>query len=358
MRLSKWAIILMLASSGVIASDIKIVGTIDKSIVAPSFTSSNKFKSADKQVTLLKIQLSDRLQKKIQNNLTISPELKVNKFYQGAPKSVQLGMNNVPVLDQGHHGSCAMYAVTAALDAETNNGKYTSQLCLLELGTFLEKNAHIPSGWDGYTIQTILNEISIFGLISKNQQQKNGCGGLTEYPLKDIDTSSIEMTPSEYHQLSSPLDENIGWSSVIDQYTMEDNSDINQKVKAVKLALDAKNRLSFGVILADLNLGEVGAVGKFHVKNDSWLLTDKIMNDTIDYIDGINPGFQYAGHAMVITGYDDNAVAIDDLGKRHTGLFTLRNSWGKDAGDQGNYYMSYDYFAVFSMEAMRIRTTK
>ncbi|MGF2339111.1 C1 family peptidase, partial [Acinetobacter baumannii] len=63
----------------------------------------------------------------------------------------------------------------------------------------------------------------------------------------------------------------------------------------------------------------------------------------------------FGGHEMIITGYDDNAIAVDDNGREHKGLFTLRNSWGEQFGDKGNFYMSYDYFKVLTIEAQRIR---
>jgi len=44
---------------------------------------------------------------------------------------------------------------------------------------------------------------------------------------------------------------------------------------------------------------------------------------------------EFSGHEMLITGYDDNAVAKDENGYEHRGLLTLRNSWGEDVGDHG-----------------------
>ena len=58
---------------------------------------------------------------------------------------------------------------------------------------------------------------------------------------------------------------------------------------------------------------------------------------------------------MIIVGYDDDAVAVDQQGRKYQGLFTLRNSWGQSIGDKGNFYMSYDYFKTLADEVQRIR---
>jgi C1A family cysteine protease len=41
------------------------------------------------------------------------------------------------------------------------------------------------------------------------------------------------------------------------------------------------------------------------------------------------------GHEVLVYGYDDNM-----------GRVKVRNSWGKDWGDGGNFYMPYDYFML------------
>ena len=48
------------------------------------------------------------------------------------------------------------------------------------------------------------------------------------------------------------------------------------------------------------------------------------MPTTADYADG--------GHAVVCCGYDDEKQ-----------LFLIHNSWGTDLGDNGYYYLPYDY---------------
>ena len=116
----------------------------------------------------------------------------------------------------------------------------------------------------------------------------------------------------------------------------------------VKSALDAGDRLTFGVLLFGLDEGLAGAVGKHHSYNDSWVLTPEIIKD-------IEAHGEFGGHAMIITGYDDDATAIDSHGRSHKGLLTLRNSWGSQIGDKGDFYMSYDYFKTLTLEIQRIR---
>lgn len=355
MRLSRWFFFILI-STGVMADNVKIVGTIDQTIVATNHSPRINAESSVKHISLLKVELAETTKKQLKNSLDNPLKQAKQRFSRDSlANKIQLGMGNVPVLDQGRHATCMTFAVTAAIDAALNNGNNISQLCLLQLGNFLEQNAHIPSGWEGSSFPAVLDEITIFGVINKQQQRAYGCGGLKEYSNQDSNTPSTEMSPQEYHQLSTSLSKKIGWSSLIDQYSRKDNTSFNKKIMDIKTSLNAKDRVAFGVILVDINLGTVGAVGKFHVANDSWLLSAQIEKDTLDFLDGTNPGLQLGLHAMIITGYDDNAVAFDDQGAEHQGLFTLRNSWGKDAGDHGDYYMSYDYFASFAMDAQRIR---
>ena len=46
-----------------------------------------------------------------------------------------------------------------------------------------------------------------------------------------------------------------------------------------------------------------------------------------------NPN-RVGGHALCIVGYDDNIAG---------GVFKIANSWGKEWGDSGYFYMPYDF---------------
>jgi hypothetical protein len=264
------------------------------------------------------------------------------------PAKVQLGMNGVPVLNQGNHGSCAMFAITAGIDAVLNKGDYISQLCQLQVGNYLAADGYTPSGWDGTIGRFVLSQLETTGIVSKQQQATQGCGGLTEYPTNGEDPESA-MTLNEYHQISEPFDhETVSWWTLLDVFdVVNERLDTSTTLAEVKKSLLNGDRVAFGVLLLDFEQGIMGAVGKKGANYDSWVLTPEIARDVY-----LRPFF--GGHEMLITGYDDNAVAIDDKGRPHKGLLTLRNSWGEQVGDHGNFYMSYDYFVLLVIEAQRI----
>ena len=268
------------------------------------------------------------------------------------PSSVQLYMNSVPVLDQGPHGTCATFATIAALDALVNKKDYISELCTLNLNEYLTTHGHTETLWDGGFPKQIFNIVSMFGVVNKDKQRQFGCGGgMKEYP-NDPYAIHGEIDVDSYHQLSENLQNLVEYDTTnifdVFQFIYEETS-MNKVLDDAKLALANGDRLTIGIILVpDEN---VGANGTFHQPNDTWVLNKEI----IEYIQS---GAPVAGHALVITGYDDEAVSVDQNGKKHYGLFTLRNSWGDKAGDHGNYYISYDYFRGLLVDLVRVRKIK
>ena len=57
---------------------------------------------------------------------------------------------------------------------------------------------------------------------------------------------------------------------------------------------------------------------RIKTSKDTWALTKGLET----------PPYEVGGHEMVITGYDDNAFALDDQGQKHRGLLTLRKLMG------------------------------
>ncbi len=351
MRMPKLLLLSLAFSANSFAQEAKIIGTIDYTLKAPQNKAINA-KTKAQHIKLLKVKLSKPALDLIKNRATLASH-KTNKtslLASNLPRKVELGMGNVPVLDQGNFGSCVTFANTAAVNAALNQGDYISQLCQLQLGSYLEKNGYYPSGWNGSYGRLVLNQMEIFGIVNKEKQKTTGCGDLTEYPTTELSSQNPGMTPEEYHQLSEDLSQKtILWSSVLDLFQASlDRTDTDKTIHDIKVALNENDRVTFGVLLLDFDLGFAGAVGTHNATYDTWVLTPEIARD-------IYRRPLFGGHEMIITGYDDDAIAIDEQGRQHKGLFTLRNSWGENVGDHGNFYMSYDYFKVLVDEVQRIR---
>lgn len=265
------------------------------------------------------------------------------------PRHANVGMNGTPVLNQGRHGSCVTFAITAAINAVLGAGDYISQLCNLELGSQLAIVGKQPySGWNGNYGTLVLEQIEQYGAISQNYQKLYGCAGVKEYPLKDAKDLGNPMSEAEFTAHSVDISKLYSWEILFfNEGWFAPEVDLNSLIIKVKQELAKGNILTFGVLL-DTKLGHAGAMGQHHVPYDTWMLTPQIVMDGMD-----NP--LTAGHDLVITGYDDDAVVSDAQGNSNKGIFFLRNSWSSLAGDNGNYYVSYDYFKYLTQEVHLIK---
>lgn len=274
----------------------------------------------------------------------------------GLPQKVELGMNNVPVLDQGMHGTCATFATVAAIDAILNKGDYISPLCMLEAGDYLETRSYYPSGWNGSWGTLVLERISEFGIISMENQRIKSCAGITEYPATDLNNTGTAMSLDEYISLSEDLNDHIFWYPILTELERFSTTNpfsaillMEKTLMTVKSSLAAKDarehtRLTIGVILP-VNHCNAGACGSYHQTGDTWVISKGIRNDQ-------EP--EYGGHEMVITGYNDQAIVTDNEGMKHKGVLVLRNSWGDQHGDRGDFYMSYDFFKQYTLEVQAV----
>lgn len=348
----KTIVLSMLLGSNIAAAHadaIRIKGTITQKV--PVSTATKTFGiPKERTIKLLKVELPPSFKNKLAQSAQKALQSNASTAFlsknSNLPSATQLDMGEVPVLDQGEHGTCVTFAVTAAMDAILGKGDYISQACSLQLGNYLETNGYEPSGWEGSWGSIVHSQMSKFGIVNKDHEASIGCGGITGYPAHGTAPLS-SITPDAYHEISEPL-EGIAWSPILDLNDASERYDTNQTLDLVKKSLAQGDRVTFGVLLVDFDLGFMGAVGSKNQKFDSWVLTPEIARDV--YMN-FNPG----GHEMIITGYDDKAVAVDDKGRKHKGLLTLRNSWSDEVGDKGNFYMSYDYFKLLVIEAARIR---
>lgn len=308
--------------------------------------------TSKKQVTLMNIKLSPK-----ERHLLLSYQPKkmlgMKLTHDNLPDAMQLGMNNVPVLDQGSHGSCVTFANTAAVDAAIGKGDYVSQLCNLELGSYLEEKGYGFSGWNGSFGPLVLDQMMRFGIVSKANQMTKSCAGVNIYPIDDWSSEGAPMSLDEFNGMSEDLNDNFYWYQHLNFLQRFDarfanNDEAEHALDKVKHALANGNRLTFGVFLVMSPYCSAGACASYQQKQDTWALTKELET----------PPYGTGGHEMVITGYDDNAKVVDKEGKAHQGLLTIRNSWGDEVGDHGNYYMTYDYFKKFTGEVQEIVTPK
>lgn len=330
-------------------NDIQVDGIIVQKIQRSSTPKISFKMSSNKSVAVLKLKFSENAINAIQHHIDEPAPSKMTS--QKLPHAVQLGMNNVPVADQGVHGSCATFAMVEAINALKASGDYYSELCLLNLGKHLSQYGYEHSGWDGQLPHIVLNRIYEYGLIPKNTQKSNGCGGATEYPVNEEDHSNA-MTLEEYHQYSEPY-YNSGleiWSQILDiNKFITHNVSMDDILQQTKDSLYHGKRLVIGVMLP-IN-ENLGLSGTHHYPNDTWVLTSKL-EQAAQYL--MIEIYHWGGHAMIITGYDDDAVITDEDGNKHQGLLTLRNSWGSDVGDHGDFYMTYDYFKTLGIDLIEL----
>jgi C1A family cysteine protease len=303
------------------------------------------YNSYPKTIKLMNVKLNTS---SLLNHQTLI-SLAVNKAETKLASSINLGMNGVPVLDQGEHGTCVTFASTAAIDALIGKGDYVSQLCSLELGNYLEQEGYFASGWDGSSGPWILDQILRFGIVNKKNQKSLVCAGVKEYPVKDESATGNIMSLENYQKVSEDVNENFYPVSILNwqdrnNHDFKDTDDSTRALQQIKKTLSQGDRVTIGVILVLAKNCNVGACATYHARHDTWVVSSEIEN----------PLNSTGGHEMVVTGYDDNAVAIDNNGISHRGLLTLRNSWGENVGDHGNFYMSYDYFVKYAGEAQEI----
>jgi len=318
----------------------------------------------DKYVQVIKMKLGNASKKQLSSNIALMLKQPYRRLMQedSEPTHVDIGMNLLPVLDQGVWGTCATFATTAAIDAlfALAGEETISQLCNLEFGRTLN-NPDEDGGWSGSFGKNILQQISDYGYINKAYQHTapQGCGGLNHYPAYDPENNGSPMPAEDFATNSIKTFKSDNWHPLLaynGEFSPIDPKEGERLLTEVKHAILKGNRVVFGTLLDPFS-GDAGAVGSFDdVQNDAWVLTPQIQRD-------ITAGFA-GGHEMVIEGYDDNACAeyvdIQDGAKKlqkQCGILHLRNSWSSYAGDKGDYYVTYDYFKTMTLEAYELMKT-
>lgn len=309
-----------------------------------------------KTIHLMHITLSPIVAKQLGDNIAAilkNPTSPARLQGSDLPAIKYLGMNAVPVLDQGMWGTCATFATTASIDAlfPLLYESQVSQLCNLQLGVTLGNGD--DGGWQGSFGYVVFNQINQYGYINKAYQHATGCGSLKNYPTYSFENGNA-MPVADFKANSNMTFNTNDWTPIVSyngSFSPLDPSAAEKALINVKNALNQGYRVVFGSLI-DENAGEVGALGTYnYIASDTWVMTPQIQQDVTN-----NQGI--GGHEIIIDGYNDNACATyaDASGQpaKQCGLLRIRNSWSALAGDKGDYYMSYDHFKGMAIEVYAI----
>lgn len=288
-------------------------------------------------------------------------------------KSKEQVIKKMPVLDQGNSNTCAYFSSTAAFDILFGNGtdKYSNYMSLC-LGEALSKNIipipkdisqilktantkSLPSPWDASEGIVVLSQFKSFGVVAnKDENSQNGRFGFNE-KKEPITLSQI----NEFKKISS-FEYSLLFQSVLCNIkkVYKTESDF---VNAIKKEINKGNIVSIGLIIAsDYEPSNSGMTGSTKVINGSSILDTSKQQiktnyntwcsdpDLGIYIKNNSNNREVIGsHQMIIIGFIDSTNGKD-------GVFIVRNSWGKNSGDQGNNYITYKYAYCFCDELLSI----
>lgn len=247
------------------------------------------------------------------------------------PSAYYLGMGKVPKYRQGAYGTCVTFAVTAAIDAALERGDYSSKYCVLQLGNYLSKRNALASGWSGITVEELIQRIETYGII--NKKYEGLCGEIGSYPVEGLQISYDYITSEQYLKYSENISSKI---SFIDLF----KASANVTLYNIKKNIVQGNRSVISFKLTKDK--EIDSDGTYMSYYDTWVLTSNTFKEIINN----HPG----RHAVIVIGYNDNAVVIDNEGNKHKGVLVLRNSWG-----DMDFYMTYDYALQYIDDAIVVK---
>lgn len=202
------------------------------------------------------------------------------------PDKVDLRQMFPEVYNQGNLGSCTAQAIASAIQFEQlKNHKIKfnpSRLFIYYNERVIERTVNIDSG---AMIRTGVKSVSTHGVCNES---------LWQYNIREFKRKPTQMCYKEAKN-----------DKVIEYYRL------NQKSTQLKTCLSQGYPFVFGFSVYE-NIETVGSDG---------VLTLPDINQSC-----------LGGHAVLCVGYDDEAQR-----------FIVRNSWGKDWGDNGHFYMPYEY---------------
>jgi len=366
------SIFLCLSVTLVTSCDNQVGGTPQNSLAS---NSSNLSTFQDGNGNLHQVRLMPDTRSESQRTQDLERIKSMNLSLDISPKSIStaapvyaLGskateMNNVPVLDQGSYGTCVTYSTTAALDALTSLDKGSQGSDTISQNCFLSTDLTglggvdyvLPKGfWDGAVLTNLFPAVQSIGVLTKQACKTNfgfntdddalaaanssATSAATPFPYGTI-TQAKYTTAINSDDASTQLSAQIQKFQInsVDSSTSTGNYDL---LSSIKTAINNKHLvlLSFLIYLTapedsggNIILSDSSTTFRCVPTDGSYKgvnVCEKFSNDV-------------GGHEVVVVGYDDANQRL-----------IIRNSWASTTGDNGDYYISYDYIASNTTNAM------
>jgi C1A family cysteine protease len=211
--------------------------------------------------------------------------------------------------DQGHLGSCTANAGVGMYEYMQNKATRSyidgSRLFLYKATRLLMGREGV--GDSGAYIRTTLGAIRLFGIPQEDY-----------WPYTD--------DPVEFDKMPDPWLWSLGqyFKSLV-HFRLDYSLDADENIKRIKEFVSYGFAVDFG----------------FYVFHSIW---DSNHNGGIIPFPSNTERYE-GGHSVLIVGYDDDKVSINDRdGNTATGCFLIRNSWGEDWGDYGYGWIPYQFF--------------
>jgi hypothetical protein len=203
------------------------------------------------------------------------------------PSSVDLSLNFPAPGDQGRQGSCVGWATAYALK------------------TFHEK---IEMGWALNTLDHLFSPAFVYNQINGGRNEGSYIFQALDLAVNQGIATLRQMPYSDTDYLTQPSADAFAEAAMFksaEWYRINDTSQI-------KAALVNRNPVVAGISVYQQLMDLQGENSVYNTPSDS----------------------DYGGHAVTIVGYDDN---------RYGGAFKVINSWGRNWGDDGYFWVPYSF---------------
>jgi C1A family cysteine protease len=231
------------------------------------------------------------------------------------PERVSLLKYAPEVMSQGQQGSCVAWATAYAactINESVASGINPNQLAFSP--SFLYNQVKLPNCY-GSNMENALYTVMKNGLVPFDRftYDEKDC---SKQPSSDLFEEAKDFKIKGFNRLT------------------EASNIYKVKIDAVK-----QNLAQGAPVLISMTVPE--SFCKEMWGKSVWRPKSSEKNYTFEYFSSIN-STDYDCHAMCAIGYDDN---------KNGGSFQIMNSWGKDWGDNGFFWISYEDFSKYGIQA-------